>query len=262
MSPFQPTTTEENRPPGNDSIDPSIVLGERAQPGEIPWQAAIYQHDPQRGVYGPCGASLIHPLWVVTAAHCFPWENARTEVRLGGINVNQMSYSQFANYRIIHPQYTANPYYNDIALLRLPVVASGPGIAVVRYASPEWGSLVDQVVQVSGYGQTRSSPPTSDDLYKVRLRVITNQQCATRFSQAVIDSMMCAQWFEQYPQSACQGDSGGPLIAGDAQGNPVLVGTVSFGNQVCDIGEPTAFTRVSAFSDWLTQTMAQDNGGV
>lgn len=181
---------------------------------------------------------------------------------MGGINVNQMTYSQFANYRIIHPQYTAQPYYNDITLLRLPVVASGPGISVIRYASPEWGTLEGFTVQVSGYGQLSSNSPTSPDLYKVRLQVIPNTQCQQSFSQAIVASQLCAQWFEQYPQSACQGDSGGPLVTSDGQGFPILVGVVSFGNQICDIGEPTAFTRVSSFSDWLTQTMAQDNGGV
>lgn len=173
-----------------------------------------------------------------------------------------MSYSQFANYRIIHPQYTANPYYNDLTLLRLPVIASGPQISVVRYANSEWGTLEGYTVTVSGFGQLSSNSPTSDDLYKVRLQVISNAQCQQAFSQVIADTIVCSQWFEEYPQSACQGDSGGPMVTSDAQGNPVLVGTVSFGDPICDRGNPTAFTRVSSFYNWIAETMAQDNGGV
>ncbi|KAJ8972757.1 hypothetical protein NQ314_000049 [Rhamnusium bicolor] len=47
---------------------------------------------------------------------------------------------------------------------------------------------------------------------------------------------------------ACTGDSGGPLLV-----NGVQVGIVSFGFQVCTLGLPTIYTRVSEFSDWIEE---------
>src|SRR5690606_13032789 len=48
---------------------PEIVGGQPADPGEWPWQVRL-QITKAPGLFGLCGGSLIHPRWVLTAAHC------------------------------------------------------------------------------------------------------------------------------------------------------------------------------------------------
>lgn len=43
-----------------------IVGGTKAHPGEWPWVVSI-----QTATYHFCGGSIIHPWWVLSAAHCF-----------------------------------------------------------------------------------------------------------------------------------------------------------------------------------------------
>ena len=49
--------------------------GEEAAEGAWPWQAHISEkfRSPSKSHF--CGGTLIHPQWVVSAAHCFPDTN-------------------------------------------------------------------------------------------------------------------------------------------------------------------------------------------
>ena len=53
----------------------NIVGGEVAEPEAYPWMVTLIT---DWGVQG-CGASLIHPQWVLTAAHCIPDFNGAPE---------------------------------------------------------------------------------------------------------------------------------------------------------------------------------------
>ena len=48
-----------------------------------------------------------------------------------------------------------------------------------------------------------------------------------------------------------QGDSGGPLQCGEG-GQYKLIGIVSWGSSNCHPAAPTVFTRISAYTDWIT----------
>ena len=67
------------------TVGGKIVGGSNASEGEYPWMVALVDADEESNYDGQfCGGTLIHPYWVITAAHCvagMPPENI--EVVLG-----------------------------------------------------------------------------------------------------------------------------------------------------------------------------------
>jgi len=63
----------------------------------------------------------------------------------------------------------------------------------------------------------------------------------------------------QKGQTGCQGDSGGPLFMRVSDETPYYqIGIVSFGSQGCArTREPTVYTRVSAYADWISSKMEE-----
>ncbi|XP_023348081.1 uncharacterized protein LOC111716820 [Eurytemora carolleeae] len=60
---------------------------------------------------------------------------------------------------------------------------------------------------------------------------------------------------------ACQGDSGGPMVTHEDPSNPgksVLVGIVSRGKGCGQTGQTAIYTRVSAFYNWIVDTIKAD----
>ena len=66
--------------------------------------------------------------------------------------------------------------------------------------------------------------------------------------------MICAGYQGVGGKDACQGDSGGPLI-GNSNGNPVLVGVVSWGKGCGEKQYPGVYTRVTPILDWIQEKM-------
>lgn len=240
-------------------IDPSIILGDPAMDGEIPYQAFLVSSRNNSNSGALCGGSLIRPNWVLTAAHCVV-NTDRTSVQMGSVNKSSMTYTQTSYERYPHPRYNPTTIANDVALIKLPVAASGPNIATVDIAAANIGPLVGELVQASGFGRTMDGGPASDTLNKVNLTVISNRNCSETYGVFLIrSSTLCATWSEEMGESTCQGDSGGPLalISGT---NTTLVGVTSFGSaEGCASGAPSAYARVSSFNQWIEDTIARNS---
>lgn len=252
MTPEATPRNPRGQVPGTD-FRPSIIYGEPAAEGEIPFQAALFSpltSDPGNGKL--CGGSLIRTNWVLTAAHCLV-DTSSTDVGLGGTNRNSMPFQVTSNERFPHEQYNRQGLRNDVGLIKLPRDAVGQNIVVVPMAVS--GSLEDLMVRASGFGVTENGM-ISNDLLKVNLRTITNQECLQTYSpNLVTENTLCATWVTREGESTCQGDSGGPLST-VIDGQDVLIGVSSFVSSTgCESGDPSGYSRTSAFQDWINQTI-------
>jgi secreted trypsin-like serine protease len=215
-----------------------------------------------------CGASFLGDRWVLTAAHCVDTKNAN----LLKMNIGEYDLSDGAENAIdivniyIHPQYDADDFSNDIAIIELVSSVDVVGVKIADPDVTDQYAIENSLATIAGWGgRTGYAPnegPTSDFpdiLNKVDLRLTTNAQCREELGKSfgisadnvsVSDVMICAA-IPEGGRGACQGDSGGPLVVNTSSGVQ-QVGIVSWGFGCAAAGYPGVYTRVSEFKDWIS----------
>lgn len=231
-----------------------IVGGEAvASSVKYPWMVSIMQPWEMDERIDPfCGGSLISNEYVLTAAHCvYGTSEGMLRVLIGHNDITKAGPADLRRVAEIikHENYADDIYTNDIALIRLQ--------EPVKYSDKIKPICLDSTSQafdklwVIGFGQRNSSvfsKPTI--LHEVSFPKADQAACEKEFADYKVGkNQICAGVKGKDP---CTNDSGGPLMGFDeAKKSYALVGLVSFGSTVCAQGNPTVYTRVSAFNNWV-----------
>src|SRR5262245_16105098 len=244
--------------PAPAPVEPRIVGGGVASDGEYPYQVALL-HDPTEPFFSQyCGGSLIHPRWVLTAAHCTDGDSSQIYVLIGtndlvegtGDAIPVESVHQNPSY--VHPGGTPE---NDFSLLELsrpinPSLRQDTLVPLVR-ASQTALFAPGTNATATGWGSLSSGGSFPIDLREVVVPVVSDATCASApyygaaFKAA---SMICAG---ATGLDTCQGDSGGPLVVNGPGIHPIQMGVTSWGIGCAAANKPGVYSRVANFFTWI-----------
>lgn len=243
-----PTASAE---PGERRAAASIIGGQRADPAQWPFAAAIFH----RGKFH-CSGSVIAPTKVLTAAHCVDGFRAeRLAVMTGRMDHRHETGGQ------VHGVVAATPHpdfhqrqIHDVGVLTLDSATIAKPVLLPTPAEGATYGYPGQFLRVAGWGARHPfgiNPSTA--LRSATEQIRSDSRCRKAYRKLfVVTAMICSTGRKlkgfgrpRIHETACSGDSGAPLVA-DVPRGPIVIGTVSFGGAFCGLGAaPTVYSRVS-----------------
>jgi trypsin len=194
--------TEPTSPPssarivGGDEVDPERTY---------PWMTTF---DPFN-----CGASLVAPNKVLSAAHCDIEDWANKAV----VNWHDRNDANDANAEFIkiasvdhHPLWDDGTMEYDFAIVTLAEDSAIAPVTLDFDALVGEGASEGEDLVVMGWGAIYSDGPTSEKLLEVTVPAVSFSDCDASYGGNIKgDSMFCAG---RTGKDSCQGDSGGPIV--------------------------------------------------
>ncbi|CAD7692298.1 unnamed protein product [Nyctereutes procyonoides] len=189
-----------------------IINGEDCSPHSQPWQAALFTEDEFF-----CGGVLVHPQWVLSAAHCF--QNSYTiGLGLHSLEANQEPGSRMmeTDLSIQHPEYNKPFVANDLMLIKLKEsVSESDTIQNISIAS-QCPTAGDSCL-VSGWGQLIDGRQPQV-LQCVNISVVPEETCNAFYAPVYHPSMFCAGGGQDRKDSCHVRDGNGEREEGGREG--------------------------------------------
>ncbi|XP_046457471.1 chymotrypsinogen A-like isoform X2 [Daphnia pulex] len=253
----------------------SLTAGERIVSSSAPasgshsWMflVTLRTFDADPGVFF-CSGTLISDSKVLLAASCL---EDMSLFELSGVTVliglspstdaanpaPNVQMTRRINKMVLHNQYNAFTYANDIAILTLdaPIALTKFIVPVcLPPANADPDQYVDQSAVIVGWGTAFTAPPTpSTALNQGTVSVLSNADCKleANFGKYVSTANICISSTTNY---ICPGDIGGPVLVLTSPGVWTQIGINSYSSNDCTTN--SLQTRVSAFRPWIDTYLA------
>jgi hypothetical protein len=211
---------------------------------------------------GQCSGTVISNNVVMTAAHCVYdlstrqlLDPSKFIVQTSAVSTRAPTGTYSRVNRIIPHTWQPSNFYGDLALLQLATTVTAPAMPLATNA--DLGLLNPGTVAIAeGWGVVvPGSDQPSTDLRLGSFAVQSPSYCSNQAQQfgVLFDSSgtLCAI-DPSFQVSTCSGDSGGPLVALRSDRTIAQIGITSYGSAGCPTSRAGFFTRVDAFSSWIT----------
>ena len=234
-------------------VNPDGNLENWQQRPEVVQVRAFSDRDGFRYYGSSCTGTLIAKKIVLTAAHCLDDSVVSGFIAVVGADSESEGSAYEASSWLTHPDFNFQAMSSDIGLLFLS--RSVNNVTPVNLP-PKGDRFLDQMQNnlLFGWGVNENMENPSS-LGFARLDDYT-ESATSGIRSFNPETMIAAGRMLTNGKfaGACSGDSGGPLLSTFA-GTVFVIGVVSYGAQGCTAAAPTAFTRVSAYIEWISESI-------